>query len=63
VGQHVLWIRSGAGGGRLWCVNGQSAEVEQYWPDLDGHVVSSDGRAVATPGSLATTVTLAGCQG
>lgn len=41
-GEHVLWVRSGAGGDGLWCVDATSGDQLQYW-QYNGAVASTGG--------------------
>jgi hypothetical protein len=61
-GSSVVWVRSGAGGDDLWCVDGRTGRAVQHW-GIDGAVTSRTGSAVVDqPGAVAT-LTLRGCRG
>lgn len=49
-GPRTLFVRSGAGGEALWCVDADSGAVRRVWPDLAGSVVVIPD---ATPGARA----------
>lgn len=49
-GDRVVWVRSGGGGGDLWCVSAATGRAEQHW-DLPGAVVSRLGAAYVVSGS------------
>lgn len=61
-GQHVFWVRSGAGGDDLWCVDADTGRVDQHW-NLSGAVASTSGTAVIATNTGAAPLHLAGCAG
>jgi hypothetical protein len=67
-GDAVIWVRAGAGGAGLWCVDGASGRVAQHWTVL-GRVTSTTGRAYVTTaaGQAASSdvepLYLRGCRG
>lgn len=61
-GQHVFWVRSGAGGDDLWCVDADTGRVDQHW-NLSGAVASTSGTAVIATQAGAAPLHLAGCAG
>ena len=61
-GERVVWVRDGAGGSGLWCIDAITGRTAQYW-DLIGPVSSTSGVAVvATPGGPVH-LHLSGCAG
>jgi hypothetical protein len=61
-GQQVLWVRSGAGGDDLWCIDADTGRDLQHW-NLDGAVTSTAGTAVIATSSGARPLHLSGCPG
>lgn len=61
-GSAVIWVRSGAGGDDLWCVDGRSGRAAQHW-HLDGEVASRTGVAVVDQAGTVVGLTLRGCRG
>ena len=61
-GQRVLWVRSGAGGDDLWCMDADTGRELQHW-NLDGAVTSTAGTAVIATSSGVRPLQLSGCPG
>lgn len=61
-GQHVVWVRSGAGGDDLWCVDATTGRAVQHW-SIQGQIASTGGTAVVATDSGATQLRLIGCRG
>lgn len=61
-GSDVVWVRSGAGGDDLWCVDGRTGRAVQHW-HLDGEVTSRAGTAVVDRVGTAVRLTLRACAG
>ena len=61
-GSAVIWVRSGAGGDDLWCVDGRTGRTAQHW-NVAGTVTSRTGYAVADAVGMVQRLTLRGCAG
>ena len=62
-GDHDIWVRGAGDGNGLWCVDGRTGSVLQYWPQVRGAVTSRNGAAfVLQHGSLVPLV-LQDCAG
>lgn len=61
-GQQVFWVRSGAGGADLWCVDADTGLALQHW-NVDGAVASATDTAVITTSTGARRLQLTGCPG
>lgn len=61
-GQHVFWVRSGAGGDDLWCVDAATGHAVQHW-NIDGPVASASGASVVAASSGVFALRLGACAG
>jgi hypothetical protein len=61
-GSAVIWLRSGAGGDDLWCVDGRTGRPAQHWK-VAGVVASRTGYAVVDTVGMVQRLTLRGCPG
>ncbi|MEO8889591.1 MAG: hypothetical protein ABI301_03255 [Jatrophihabitantaceae bacterium] len=61
-GTNVLWVRSGAGGDGLWCVDAGTGDQLQYW-QYDGAVASAHGAAFVAQREGPLSLHLAACTG
>lgn len=61
-GTQDFWVRSGAGGDTLWCVDGRDGRPLQSW-QLAGPVTSSTGVAYVAGSTGASRLTLTACRG
>ena len=62
-GEHDVWIRSGGDGEGLWCVDGRSGSILQYWPRVHGAVSSRDGAAFVLSEGVLVPLVLQRCAG
>jgi hypothetical protein len=62
-GDHDIWIRRGGDGDGLWCINGRTGSVLQYWPQVRGSVTSHDGAAFALTAGLLVPLVMQDCNG
>jgi hypothetical protein len=62
-GDHDIWIRSGGDGEGLWCVDGRTGSILQYWPRVDGAVTSRRGAAFVLMEGLLVPLVLQDCTG
>jgi len=61
-GGRDVWVRSGAGGDGLWCVDGRTGDSLQYW-QYDGAVASEAGAAYVATSSGPLPLRLGSCAG
>lgn len=61
-GGRDVWVRSGAGGDGLWCVDGRTGDALQYW-QYDGAVASAVGAAYVATTSGPLPLRLGSCAG
>jgi hypothetical protein len=61
-GSSVIWVRSGAGGDDLWCVDGRTGRPAQHW-HRSGVVTSRAGYAVTDVAGQLHPLALHGCRG
>jgi hypothetical protein len=61
-GYRSIWVRSGGGSERLWCVDGRTGRELQHW-DAAGTVTSRRGAAYLATGTAARPLLLDGCTG
>jgi hypothetical protein len=61
-GQAVFWVRNGASGDDLWCVDASSGRPVHHWV-TPGVVASTAGAAVVATSSGAAPLFLRGCAG
>jgi hypothetical protein len=61
-GIRVIWVRSGAGGDDLWCVDGRTGRAEQHWR-IGGVVTSTAGTAAVDVVGRVQPLQLHGCAG
>ncbi|HEU5007228.1 MAG TPA: hypothetical protein VFT67_09660 [Jatrophihabitantaceae bacterium] len=61
-GTSVIWVRSGAGGDELWCLDGRTGRVAQHW-HASGAVTSRTGNALVDVVGKVKPLTLHGCRG
>ncbi|MDT4982892.1 MAG: hypothetical protein QOF95_382, partial [Pseudonocardiales bacterium] len=62
-GDHDIWIRSGGDGDGLWCVDGRTGGILQYWPRVQGAVTSRDGAAFVLMEGLLVPIVMQDCTG
>jgi hypothetical protein len=62
-GDHDIWIRSGGDGEALWCVDGRTGSILQYWPRARGAVTSREGGAFVLLEGLIVPLVLQTCAG
>lgn len=62
-GDHDLWVRSAGNGEGLWCVDGRTGAILQYWPNVRGSVTSHDHAAFALTDGLLVPLVLQDCTG
>jgi len=62
-GDHDVWIRSGGDGDGLWCVDGRTGSILQYWPRVQGAVTSRDGAAFVLMQGLLVPLVMQDCAG
>jgi hypothetical protein len=62
-GDHDVWIRSAGDGERLWCVDGRTGSILQYWPRVQGAVTSREGAAFVLMQGLLVPLVLQDCTG
>jgi hypothetical protein len=61
-GQRVFWVRDGAGGDELWCVDADTGKVSQHWT-VPGPVSSVAGTAIVGSAGHLEALHLTGCAG
>lgn len=61
-GSSVIWVRSGAGGDDLWCIDGRTGRPAQRW-HVSGAVTSGTGMAFVDNTGVVRRLTLRGCPG
>lgn len=62
-GDHDVWVRSGGDGEGLWCVDGRTGSILQYWPQVRGAVTSRHGTAFVLMEGLLVPLVLQDCTG
>jgi len=62
-GDRDVWVRRAGDDDGLWCVDGRSGTVLQYWPRVPGAVTSHRGGAYVLSGGALVPLILAGCGG
>ncbi|MGI8761739.1 MAG: hypothetical protein ACR2LF_10700 [Jatrophihabitantaceae bacterium] len=61
-GTSDFWVRSGAGGTALWCVDGRTGRALQSW-QLSGPITSATGIAFRAQGTQPARLPLGACRG
>jgi hypothetical protein len=62
-GEGAVWVRSGAGGNALYCLDSRTGGSRQVWSSAPGVVASSGGVAYLATGAAAVHLPLGSCAG
>jgi outer membrane protein assembly factor BamB len=62
-GDGAVWVRSGAGGNALYCIDGRTGGSQQVWSSAPGAVASAAGVAYLATGAAAVHLPLDRCPG